>query len=450
MRSAPSATRSPGRFACDARLRIRSARAARTRADQWHDRRPQGNDSGGAGRPRVRRRRSRGRLPRREALARSYAEAAHALAALELSPADAGSNARLVAALRGAAAAYRQRGAGGNGRQSGRLPSRQRGDPARDGSGQFGACRYQRRRLQAGRPGGSAESGAAGTAGTAARPEPGARATSATRAPTIPATTRKSLRRRGRLAARKRRAATATPRRRGPDRGRRSRPRAPCCPRCRAGRSGSRSWRRARCLGSSIRLSGAHVAPPLGIVAFGGAVMAAAFMLAAAAEAAEIDVSPGLAVAGVAFVAVLPEYVIEVYFAFSGHVEYVTASLTGSTRLLLGFAVGMPALASFVLARRGGERVETVEIDPRRRDRSRRHGGRIALRARDRPPRPSLLAGLARPDRAVRRVHAPHLQRRPRAASPRRGRGGAREPAEAAAAALGRRDHGLLRRRRCS
>jgi cation:H+ antiporter len=119
--------------------------------------------------------------------------------------------------------------------------------------------------------------------------------------------------------------------------------------------------------GLLIRLSGAHVPPPLGIVAFGGAVMAAAFMLAAAAEAAEIDVSPGMAVAGVAFVAVLPEYVIEVYFAFSGHIEFVTASLTGSTRLLLGFAVGMPALASFVLARRGGPRVETVEIDSRRR-----------------------------------------------------------------------------------
>ena len=119
--------------------------------------------------------------------------------------------------------------------------------------------------------------------------------------------------------------------------------------------------------GLLIRLGGVHAPPILGILAFGGAVMAAAFMLAAAAEAAEIDVPPGIAVAGVAFVAVLPEYVIEVYFAFSGHVEYVTASLTGSTRLLLGFAVGMPALASFVLVRRGKPRVETVELDPRRR-----------------------------------------------------------------------------------
>lgn len=119
--------------------------------------------------------------------------------------------------------------------------------------------------------------------------------------------------------------------------------------------------------GLLIRLSGAHVPPPLGIAIFGGAVTAAAFMLASAAEAAEIDVSPGIAVAGVAFVAVLPEYVIEVYFAFSGHVEFVTASLTGSTRLLLGAAVGMPALAAFVLTRRGKPRVGSVDIDPRRR-----------------------------------------------------------------------------------
>jgi cation:H+ antiporter len=119
--------------------------------------------------------------------------------------------------------------------------------------------------------------------------------------------------------------------------------------------------------GLLIRLSGAHLPPPLAMAVFGGAVMAAAFMLASAAEAAELDVSPGIAVAGIAFVAVLPEYVIEVYFAFTGQVEFVTASLTGSTRLLLSFAVGMPALASFVLVRRGKPRVETVEIHPRRR-----------------------------------------------------------------------------------
>jgi cation:H+ antiporter len=119
--------------------------------------------------------------------------------------------------------------------------------------------------------------------------------------------------------------------------------------------------------GVLLRLSGAHLTPVLGVIVFGGAVMAAAFMLASAAEAAEIDLSPGIATAGVAFVAVLPEYVIEIYFAFTAQVEYVTASLTGSTRLLLSFAVGMPAIASMVLVRRGGERIQSVQLKPQRR-----------------------------------------------------------------------------------
>jgi cation:H+ antiporter len=119
--------------------------------------------------------------------------------------------------------------------------------------------------------------------------------------------------------------------------------------------------------GVLVRLSGAPVPPALGVFVFGGAVMAAAFMLASAAEAAELDAPPGIAVAGVALVAVLPEFVIEVYFAFSGRVEFVTASLTGSTRLLLSVAVGMPAIASLVLGRRGRARLQVVELSPQRR-----------------------------------------------------------------------------------
>jgi cation:H+ antiporter len=119
--------------------------------------------------------------------------------------------------------------------------------------------------------------------------------------------------------------------------------------------------------GVLMRLSGVHLPPTFGLLAFGGAVVAAAFMLAWAAEAAEIDVPPGIAVAGIALVAVLPEYVIEIYFAFTAQVEFVSASLTGATRLLLACAVGMPAIASVVLARRGGRRLEFVDLKPQRR-----------------------------------------------------------------------------------
>src|SRR3954447_16344796 len=119
--------------------------------------------------------------------------------------------------------------------------------------------------------------------------------------------------------------------------------------------------------GLLMRLGGMHVPPFVGLFAFGGAVVAAAFMLAWAAEAAEVDLPPGIAVAGVALVAVLPEYVIEIYFAFTARTEFVTASLTGATRLLLSFAVGMPAIASLVLARRGGPRLDVVQLAPERR-----------------------------------------------------------------------------------
>jgi len=119
--------------------------------------------------------------------------------------------------------------------------------------------------------------------------------------------------------------------------------------------------------GLLLRLVGGHVPPPLGCLAFGGAVMAAGFVLAAAAEAAEIDLPSGIAVAGIAFVAVLPEYVIEVFFAFSGQADLVTASLTGATRLLLSFAVGMPAVAAFILTMRGERQPRSVEIAAGRR-----------------------------------------------------------------------------------
>jgi cation:H+ antiporter len=121
--------------------------------------------------------------------------------------------------------------------------------------------------------------------------------------------------------------------------------------------------------GVLVRLSMVPVPPMFGCLVFGGAVIAAGFLLGTAAETAEIDLPPGLATAGVAFVAVLPEYAIEVYFAFSGHVELTTASLTGATRLLLSFAVGMPTLAVLVRGARhaSGRGPVTVRLAAERR-----------------------------------------------------------------------------------
>jgi cation:H+ antiporter len=98
--------------------------------------------------------------------------------------------------------------------------------------------------------------------------------------------------------------------------------------------------------GILVRLSGGVIPYPLQVLAYGAAVVAAAFILAWACEAAQVDVARGAVVAAVAFVAILPEYVVEVHFAFTGRADYVTANLTGASRLLLGVCVALPAVVA--------------------------------------------------------------------------------------------------------
>jgi cation:H+ antiporter len=119
--------------------------------------------------------------------------------------------------------------------------------------------------------------------------------------------------------------------------------------------------------GLLVRLSGGIAPPPLQLLAYGGAVIAAAFLLAWACEAAQVDVARGLVMAAVAFVAILPEYIVELHFAFSGHAEYVTANLTGASRLLLGVCVALPAVVALVPRRWRPGRVATVVLEPSQR-----------------------------------------------------------------------------------
>src|SRR4029079_6246939 len=67
-----------------------------------------------------------------------------------------------------------------------------------------------------------------------------------------------------------------------------------------------------------------------------------------ACEAAQVDIARGVVVAAVAFVAILPEYIVEVHFAFTGRADYVTANLTGASRLLLGVCVALPAAVALL------------------------------------------------------------------------------------------------------
>jgi cation:H+ antiporter len=116
--------------------------------------------------------------------------------------------------------------------------------------------------------------------------------------------------------------------------------------------------------GLLVRLSGGAAPYPVQLVAYGAAVIAAAFMLAWACEAAQVDVARGIVVAAVAFVAILPEYIVELHFAFTGRADFVTANLTGASRLLLGVSVALPAAVA--LLRRGRQPV-AVALDPAQR-----------------------------------------------------------------------------------
>src|SRR5438105_3845592 len=73
-------------------------------------------------------------------------------------------------------------------------------------------------------------------------------------------------------------------------------------------------------------------------IAFGSfaAVIAASMLISWSAEAAQFLISQGLAVAIIALLQVLPEFMIEFVFAYNGDTPNMLANLTGSNRLLMG------------------------------------------------------------------------------------------------------------------
>ncbi|MFD7578924.1 hypothetical protein [Kitasatospora sp. NPDC059817] len=108
-----------------------------------------------------------------------------------------------------------------------------------------------------------------------------------------------------------------------------------------------------------LRLAGVHLAPVPGMVVFGLGVLAAALLLMWAAETARADISGPLALALLAFIAVLPEYAVDLYFAYAAgtrpeYAAYAAANMTGANRLLVGVGWPLVALASYFAARRHG------------------------------------------------------------------------------------------------
>ncbi len=76
---------------------------------------------------------------------------------------------------------------------------------------------------------------------------------------------------------------------------------------------------------------------------FGLGILAAATLLVWASEVAEQMISATLALAVLAIIAILPEYAVDLYFAWTAptnpeHAHFALANMTGANRLLVGFA----------------------------------------------------------------------------------------------------------------
>ena len=102
-----------------------------------------------------------------------------------------------------------------------------------------------------------------------------------------------------------------------------------------------------------VRLGGLAAPVELATFFFGLSIVAAAFAMSWAAEAAERDIPRALSLIAVALLAVLPEYAVDIIFAYKAGADpafapFAVANMTGSNRLLLGLGWSMVALLAWV------------------------------------------------------------------------------------------------------
>jgi cation:H+ antiporter len=122
--------------------------------------------------------------------------------------------------------------------------------------------------------------------------------------------------------------------------------------------------------GIAARISGAELEHWLAAVLFGLAVVGSAFLLAWAAEAVQLDVSQGLALALLALIAVLPEYAVDFVFTWKAgknpheFAPLALANMTGGNRLLIGVGWSLVVLlAAWRIKRTARDRGYEGELD---------------------------------------------------------------------------------------
>ena len=109
--------------------------------------------------------------------------------------------------------------------------------------------------------------------------------------------------------------------------------------------------------GIVLRITDPHIDPLLAAGVYGVSILAAALLLSWAAETAQLDISQGLALAVIAFIAVLPEYAVDAVLAWKAGADpaeaekgLAIANMTGGNRLLIG--IGWPVVFLIFFYRR--------------------------------------------------------------------------------------------------
>ena len=132
-----------------------------------------------------------------------------------------------------------------------------------------------------------------------------------------------------------------------------------------------------------LRLTSPELPHAVDAALFGMAIVGAAFLLSWAAEVAQLDISAGLAIAVLAFIAVLPEYAVDLVFAQKGGHAFAQfgrtchapgspdaapcslalANMTGANRLLIGVGWSVVIFIAWYRWRRQGERFERITLE---------------------------------------------------------------------------------------
>ena len=113
-----------------------------------------------------------------------------------------------------------------------------------------------------------------------------------------------------------------------------------------------------------IHFTGGHPPPHWMALSSGFAIFGAAFMLSWAAELAQKDIPQALAIALLALIAVLPEYAVDMYFAWQAgkdpkYTAFAMANMTGANRLLIG--VGWAAVVMTFWLKSGKK---AIQLEP--------------------------------------------------------------------------------------